>query len=96
MGLSETLLTLLVGSVLVPILQWIKVKFKWSGTLMLWASVVISIAFGVIVSILMKDGGVEAIAANPSLILTGGGAVFATAQVVYKIFKDKLNLGAGS
>lgn len=93
MELSETLLTLVVGSLLVPTLQWFKIRAKLSGVAMLWVAVVISFILSAAMSILLKDGGLSALLADPTLLFTGGGTIFATAQVVYRIFADKMGLG---
>ncbi|MBU1008419.1 hypothetical protein KKA53_05075 [Candidatus Dependentiae bacterium] len=90
MELTETLLMLLVGGLLVPGLQMVKKLFKWNGKTMLWASVVVSFGCSIIISIFTKDGGIVALLANPSLFLTGGGSVFATATIIYRLVKEKI------
>lgn len=90
--LGGDLLYLISGTVAVWILQGAKKLFKLEGRAMLWAAVIVCLALGVVTSIAVKDGGVAALLANPWLILTGGGTVFATAQLVYKEVAKKMDL----
>ena len=90
--LAGDLLYLVSGTLAVWLLQALKKWFKLEGRAMLWASVLVCLALGVITSIVTQDGGWLAILANPWLVLTGGGTVFATAQIIYKEVAKKMGL----
>jgi len=96
MEVTEMLYTLLVSGLLVPVLQFVQKVFKLKGVAMLWASVLASLVVSIAISIFTKDGGFAYILANPVSLLTGTGTVFATANVLYRTLRDKLDLKHGA
>ena len=85
-------LYLVAGGVATWLLQTVKAVFKLSGRGMVWAAVLVSLVLGVVVTGLSNPVGFAAILAAPWLIFTGGSAVFATAQVIYKELAAKYDL----
>jgi hypothetical protein len=85
-------LYLVAGGVATWLLQTVKAVFKLSGRGMVWAAVFVSLVLGVAVTGLSNPAGFAAILAAPWLIFTGGSAVFATAQVIYKELAAKYDL----
>jgi len=90
--LAGDILYLAAGTAATWLLQRIKSWFKLSSRAMLWVSVIVCLALGFVVSAVTKDGGIAAILANPWMILTGGGAVFGTATVIYKEVAKRMQL----
>jgi hypothetical protein len=80
------------GTIGVWLLQTIKGLFKLEGRAMLWVSIIVSIILGAVVTGMTNPAGFAAILASPWLIFTGGSAVFATAEVIYKEMAKKFDL----
>ena len=90
--MTEVAINLLAGGLVVPLLQIIKRAFHLGGYGMLWATCGISVAVAAAVSGLSGGAGFAEFFQNPELILTGGGTILATASIVYRACKDKMNL----
>ena len=87
------LLYLIAGGAATWILQALKAVFKLEGRAMMWMAILVSLALGVVVT--GFTSGWAALLATPWLIFTGGSAVFATAQVIYKELAAKFDLSVG-
>ena len=83
-------LYLVAGGLATFVLQSIKALFKLEGRAMMWAAVLVSLALGVLVTGLTTGWAV--LLSTPWVIFTGGSAVFATAQVIYKELAAKFDL----
>ncbi len=91
--LSETLVQLIAGALAVPVCQLVKKVFRLEGTAMLWAAVLISFGLAIVVSLLTAGtAGIAALIANPTMLLTGTGLIFGTAQVLFRSVKEKMGL----
>ena len=84
------LLYLIAGGAATWLLQALKAVFKLQGRAMMWMAILVSLALGVVVT--GFTSGWAALLATPWLIFTGGSAVFATAQVIYKELAAKFDL----
>jgi hypothetical protein len=89
------ILYLTVGTIGVWLLQTLKGLFKLEGRTMMWVAILVSLGLGVVVTGVTNPAGFAAILAAPWLIFTGGSAVFATSEVIYKEMSKKFDLSLG-
>jgi len=86
------ILYLTAGTIGVWLLQTLKGLFKLEGRTMMWVAILVSLGLGVVVTGVTNPAGFAAILAAPWLIFTGGSAVFATSEVIYKEMAKKFDL----
>jgi len=90
--LTDALAQLIAGGLAVPLCQFLKKALKLEGVGMLWAAVLVSLVLSIAASTLTGMTGFLDLIRDPSQLLTGTGVVFATAQVLFRSIKEKMNL----
>ena len=86
----EAMASVLVGVVAVPLLQVIKRYANLEGTPMIIISYAISFLLALIIALVMGGTSLQAIFANPLVVFSSSGVVMSTAQIVFRILKEKL------
>ena len=91
--MSDPAISMIVGVVLVPILQWLKRLLKFSGPTMLWF--VLFVSFIAAAALCLLTGKVTAaqLLTQPSVWFSTSGVVFSTALLVYGSIKERMHLG---
>ena len=79
-------ITAITGILGVPVVQFLKNKFNWSGNAALSIAVAVSFAIGLALSII--NGQVTGELIDPKQVADAFGVVFATATIVFKLFTE--------
>ena len=94
--MSDPGISMIVGVVLVPILQWLKRALNFSGPVMLWFTLFVSFLASAAVCLLTGKVTAEQLLTQPTVWLGSSGVVFSTAMLVYGSIKERMNLGGKS
>lgn len=79
-------ITAITGILGVPVVQFLKNKFDWSGNAALSIAVAVSFAIGLAIAIV--NGQVTGELVDPKNVADAFGVVFATATIVFKLFTE--------
>ena len=79
-------ITAITGILGVPVVQFLKNKFGWSGNAALSIAVAVSFAIGLVVAIV--NGQVTGDLVDPKQVADAFGVVFTVATVVFKLFTE--------
>jgi len=79
-------ITAITGILGVPVVQYLKAKFGWTGNAALSIAVAVSFAIGLAVAIV--NGQVTGELIDPKQVADAFGVVFTVATVVFKLFTE--------
>ena len=79
-------ITAVTGILGVPVVQYLKTKFGWTGNAALSIAVAVSFAIGLVIAIV--NGQVTGELLDPKQVADAFGVVFTVATVVFKLFTE--------